>query len=108
MLGDSSRFAIHHVGFTNLIKKLCFPVIYVTHDGNNRRAQRCFVIGGVVDDVKQFKQLDFLFFAEVNHADFRTNFSGKEFDHVIRKRLGSGNHFALLHQETHHVCGGTV
>ncbi len=39
VLGDTSRFAAHHIGFADIIQERCFSVVHMTHDRYHRGAR---------------------------------------------------------------------
>ena len=86
VLRDATGFAGDNVGVTNLIEKFGLAMIDMTHDGDDRRAVGPRLVGVVVDIVVEQKKLlefDFLLFARVHETDLGTNFSSKEFNHVV-------------------------
>ena len=74
-------------------------MVDVAHHGDDRRTDQCLVIIEVIHDVEQLEEFDLLLLTGIDHADLGAQLGGKQFDHVVGQRLGSGHHLALLHEE---------
>ena len=98
MLRDSAGFILRNFGFTNDVKKRCFAVIHVTHDGDHRGP------GDELVGIIRFDLQDGLFFKRGFFkliVEFRSHQrGGVKIDHLIHR-----HHNAEVHQLFDHFTG---
>ena len=108
VLGDPSRLGVGDVGAADLVQELRLAVVHVAHHRDHRRSGRGILRQVILVDLQQSQHLGLLLLPWVDEDDFGADFGGKQLDHVVSQRLGSRNHFALLHEEPDQVGGGPV
>src|SRR5207237_549097 len=98
VLGDATGLPSDHIGLPDAVEEQRLAVVDVAHHGDDRRAgsQVLFVLVVVGE---HGLELDLLLLAGIDEQHLGADVVGEQLDHVVRERLGGGDHLALLQQE---------